>query len=231
MAAAGRADRARPRPHDPTSARRPRRVRAAVRRQVRRAGRRQGRHRHHGRGDAAAPGAPRNCRTGSSSRSSSTAPRCRCSSLCDGRTARAAAPGPGLQARRRRRPGSEHRRHGRVLAAALGAAGPRRRRSCARSSEPTVAEMARRGTPYSGLLYVGLALTGRGPRVVEFNARFGDPETQAVLARLATPLTGLLPPRRPAAWPGQPRCAGAPGRRSPWSSPPRATPAARQPAT
>ena len=57
---------------------------------------------------------------------------------------------------------------------------------------PTIAEMARRGTPFAGLLYVGLAMTARGPRVVEFNARFGDPETQVVLALLETPLTGLL---------------------------------------
>ena len=62
---------------------------------------------------------------------------------------------------------------------------------------PTVAEMARRGTPYSGLLYVGLALTSRGLRVVEFNCRFGDPETQAVLARLDSPLTELLAGRTP----------------------------------
>ena len=59
-------------------------------------------------------------------------------------------------------------------------------------AEPTVAEMARRGTPFTGLLYVGLAMTSRGPRVVEFNARFGDPETQVVLALLETPLGGLL---------------------------------------
>ncbi|MCM3883931.1 phosphoribosylamine--glycine ligase [Frankia sp. R82] len=57
---------------------------------------------------------------------------------------------------------------------------------------PTVDEMARRGTPFSGLLYAGLALTTRGLRVVEFNVRFGDPETQAVLALLATPLTDVL---------------------------------------
>ena len=57
---------------------------------------------------------------------------------------------------------------------------------------PTVAEMAGRGTPYAGLLYVGLALTSAGPKVVEFNCRFGDPETQAVLARLDSPLTDLL---------------------------------------
>jgi phosphoribosylamine---glycine ligase len=57
---------------------------------------------------------------------------------------------------------------------------------------PTVAELHRRGTPYTGVLYAGLALTSRGVRVVEFNARFGDPETQAVLARLGSPLGILL---------------------------------------
>jgi phosphoribosylamine---glycine ligase len=58
--------------------------------------------------------------------------------------------------------------------------------------QPTVDEMARRGTPFSGLLYAGLALTSNGVRVVEFNARFGDPETQPLLARLATPLGEVL---------------------------------------
>jgi phosphoribosylamine--glycine ligase len=57
---------------------------------------------------------------------------------------------------------------------------------------PTVDEMARRGTPFQGLLYAGLALTSRGVRVVEFNARFGDPETQALLALLDTSLSSLL---------------------------------------
>lgn len=59
-------------------------------------------------------------------------------------------------------------------------------------AQPTIEEMARRGTPFTGVLYVGLALCADGPRVVEFNARFGDPETQSVLARLETPLAGLL---------------------------------------
>ncbi|WFE37756.1 phosphoribosylamine--glycine ligase [Micromonospora sp. WMMD998] len=57
---------------------------------------------------------------------------------------------------------------------------------------PTLAELRRRGTPFVGLLYVGLAITPSGPRVIEFNARFGDPETQVVLALLETPLAGLL---------------------------------------
>jgi len=58
--------------------------------------------------------------------------------------------------------------------------------------QPTVDEMARRGTPFRGLLFVGLALTSRGPRVIEFNVRFGDPETQSLLALLASPLGVLL---------------------------------------
>jgi phosphoribosylamine---glycine ligase len=58
--------------------------------------------------------------------------------------------------------------------------------------QPTVDEMARRETPYSGLLYAGLALTSRGVRVVEFNARFGDPETQPLLALLDSALSTLL---------------------------------------
>ena len=57
---------------------------------------------------------------------------------------------------------------------------------------PVAAELERRGTPFSGLLYAGLALTSSGPAVVEFNCRFGDPETQVVLALLRTPLAGLL---------------------------------------
>ena len=62
----------------------------------------------------------------------------------------------------------------------------------ARIAQPTIDEMRRRGTPFVGVLYVGLALTSRGLRVIEFNARFGDPETQVVLARLRTPLGQLL---------------------------------------
>ena len=62
----------------------------------------------------------------------------------------------------------------------------------ARVLQPVVDELARQGTPFSGLLYCGLAMTSRGPQVVEFNCRFGDPETQVVLPLLETSLSGLL---------------------------------------
>ena len=58
--------------------------------------------------------------------------------------------------------------------------------------QPTINTMAKRGTPFVGLLYAGLALTSKGIRVIEFNARFGDPETEVLLPRLETPLAQLL---------------------------------------
>ncbi len=58
--------------------------------------------------------------------------------------------------------------------------------------DPVLAEMARRGAPFTGLLYAGLVLTATGPKVIEFNCRFGDPETQVVLELLDTPLGSLL---------------------------------------
>lgn len=74
--------------------------------------------------------------------------------------------------------------------------------------KPVAAEMAKRGTPFSGLLYAGLAIGKDGPAVVEFNCRFGDPETQAVLALLKSPLgqalnataTGTLGELAPLEW-------------------------------
>jgi len=57
---------------------------------------------------------------------------------------------------------------------------------------PTIRTLEAEGTPFAGLLYCGLVLTPKGIRVIEFNARFGDPETQVVLPRLRTPLSGLL---------------------------------------
>lgn len=62
----------------------------------------------------------------------------------------------------------------------------------AKVAQPVVDEMARRGTPFVGLLYCGLVVTRRGIRVIEFNARFGDPETQVVLSLLETDLADLL---------------------------------------
>ncbi len=76
---------------------------------------------------------------------------------------------------------------------------------------PAITELRRRGTPYSGLLYAGLALTAEGVRVVEFNARFGDPETQVVLDRLATPLGRLLHAAATGALAGVPRLRWTPG--------------------
>jgi phosphoribosylamine---glycine ligase len=76
---------------------------------------------------------------------------------------------------------------------------------------PAIGELRRRGTPYRGLLYAGLALTSRGPRVVEFNARFGDPETQVVLDRLASPLAGPLAAAASGSLSGAGPLAWAPG--------------------
>lgn len=75
-------------------------------------------------------------------------------------------------------------------------------------AQPVVDELARRAVPFSGLLYAGLALTAKGPQVIEFNCRFGDPETQVVLALLRTPLaeplmataTGTLSQQPPLDW-------------------------------
>jgi phosphoribosylamine---glycine ligase len=63
---------------------------------------------------------------------------------------------------------------------------------CAAVHQPVVDELARRGTPFSGVLYAGLMMTADGPKVIEFNARFGDPETQAILPRLRSDLLELL---------------------------------------
>lgn len=97
--------------------------------------------------------------------------------------------------------------------------------------QPTVDEMRRRGTPFSGLLYAGLAITSRGVRVIEFNARFGDPETQVVLARLKTPSPASSSRRRTAPWSTSNPSAGATTRPSPWSSPRTTTRTPRAPAT
>ncbi|HEV7788124.1 MAG TPA: phosphoribosylamine--glycine ligase [Pseudonocardia sp.] len=76
---------------------------------------------------------------------------------------------------------------------------------------PVVAELDRRGVPFNGLLYAGIALTSTGPQVVEFNARFGDPETQAVLTLLRTPLATLLNAAATGTLAAQPELDWAPG--------------------
>jgi phosphoribosylamine---glycine ligase len=77
--------------------------------------------------------------------------------------------------------------------------------------QPAVDAMRRRGTPYRGVLYAGLCLTKEGPRVVEFNARFGDPETQVVVDRLASPLAGPLAAAASGSLSGAGRMEWAPG--------------------
>ena len=66
------------------------------------------------------------------------------------------------------------------------------REICGAVHQPVIDELARRGTPFHGVLYAGLMLTSDGPRVLEFNVRFGDPETQAILPRLRSDLLALL---------------------------------------
>ena len=77
--------------------------------------------------------------------------------------------------------------------------------------QPVVDAMRQRGTPFAGLLYAGLAMTSRGVRVIEFNARFGDPETQVVLANLRTPLGQLLLAAATGRLAGLPALAWQPG--------------------
>jgi phosphoribosylamine--glycine ligase len=68
----------------------------------------------------------------------------------------------------------------------------RAREICRTVHQPVLAELARRGTPFHGVLYAGLMMTTEGTKVLEFNVRFGDPETQAILPRLQEDLLTLL---------------------------------------
>ena len=107
--------------------------------------------------------------------------------LTDGDDRAAARGVAGSQARRRRRPRSEHRRHGRVLAAPVADAGARRSTSCATSWSPSSRGLARQGIRYTGVLYAGLMVHDGRAKVLEFNVRFGDPEAQVLLAAAARP--------------------------------------------
>ena len=113
--------------------------------------------------------------------------------LADGERRGRALDRPGSQADLGRRPRAEHRRHGRVRAEPA----DRRRRSIAEvlrahRRSRVVSGMRAEGEPYQGFLYVGLMLTPRGPKVIEFNVRFGDPEAQVVLPLIDGPLARTL---------------------------------------
>jgi phosphoribosylamine---glycine ligase len=73
-----------------------------------------------------------------------------------------------------------------------GVGAERAREICAAVHQPVLEELARRGIPFHGVLYAGLMMTADGPRVLEFNVRFGDPETQAILPRLRSDLLALM---------------------------------------
>ena len=131
--------------------------------------------------------------------------------LCDGSRIAALPP---AQDYKRLGDGDErpqHRRHGGVLARAGWSTTRLVDRILDEAVEPLVAALRRRGIDYRGVLYAGLILTADGPKVLEYNVRFGDPETQVVLPRLDEDLTGLL--AEAAAGPAADRAPASPGRR------------------
>ena len=130
--------------------------------------------------------------------------------LCDGTRMRADGAGAGLQAHLRRRPGAQHRRHGQLLPRARLRRRPSPQTVVEDLFQPVLDALRRRGIDYRGVLYGGLIVTEHGIKLLEFNCRFGDPETQAILPRLDSDLleaclataNGELDTAR--------RCAGSP---------------------
>ena len=178
------------------------------------------------------PRARAGLRPASSSRSSSTARRSRSSRSPTATTVVPLQPAQDFKRALRRRRGPEHRRHGRVLAAALGRPRSWSTRSWRRVVQPTVDELRRRGTPFSGLLYAGLAITSRGHaghRVQRALRRPGDPGRAGPADDPAG--RGAARRRQRHARPRCRRCAGATARRSPSSSPRTTTRTPRAPAT
>ena len=119
--------------------------------------------------------------------------------LTDGHEVVPPCAGAGLQAGRRRRHGPEHRRAWAPTRPFPGSASLDVDELIDTIHRPVLAELAQRGTPFTGLLYAGLMLTDDGPRVLEFNCRFGDPETQSILPRLEGDLLEALAGGRRAA--------------------------------
>ena len=166
--------------------------------QGRRAGGGQGRRdrARRGRGARGARGDARRARASAStrswSRSSSSGDELSLLALCDGERAVPLAPARDFKRIGDGDTGPEHRRHGLATRRCRGRARAASRRSARPSTSRSSTSCARRGTPFHGVLYAGLMLTADGPQVLEFNVRFGDPETQAVLPRLRSDLLDLL---------------------------------------
>ena len=110
----------------------------------------------------------------------------------DGRVVRAMDSAQGPQARLRRRRRAQHRWHGRLFPRPRSSPPALYRECVERVLEPCLKALQARGIDYRGVIYAGLIITAQGPKVIEFNCRFGDPETQALLPRLKTDLVEIM---------------------------------------